>query len=170
MAKRVRIDRCAKPNRATHPCEGGFYVETYRANGMIPRQALGQHYSGERVFGTAIYYLLTPTTFSALHQLPGDEIFHFYFGDPVEMLQLRANGEGATVLLGTDFKGQMRPQVVVAGGVWQGSRLLPGGQFALLGATMAPGFDFSDYRAGQRADLIARYPNFEGKIVSLTRD
>ena len=157
-------------NLKPHPNEGGFYVETYRSSGTIPNNALGRFYSGERSFGTAIYYLLTPATFSAIHQLPGDEIFHFYLGDPVEMLQLKPSGEGETVLLGTDFARRMRPQVVVPGGVWQGSRLLPGGRFALLGTTMAPGFDFSDYTTGLRADLIAQYPNFEEEIVALTRE
>jgi predicted cupin superfamily sugar epimerase len=160
----------AQLNLKPHPFEGGFFAETYRAIGTIPMHALGREYSGDRVFGTAIYYLLTPTTFSALHLLPGDEIFHFYLGDPVEMLQLRPNGAGETVILGTDFNQRMRPQVVVPGGVWQGSRLVPGGRFALLGATMAPGFDYSDYSPGRRAELSAKYPAFEEKIVALTRE
>lgn len=142
-----------------HPKEGGFFREMYRsAEGLPTRRSLA----------TAIYYLLTPETFSEMHMLPGDEIFHFYLGDPVEMLHLHPDGSGQTVLLGTDLVAGMRPQVVVSGGVWQGSRLLPGGKFALLGTTMAPGFDYADYVAGRRQELLARWPNFAAQITALT--
>ena len=157
-------------NLKPHPAEGGYYIETHRSTGTIPANVLGRNYSGERVYGTAIYYLLTPETFSPLHKLPGDEIFHFYLGDPVEMLQLESAGTGHKVVLGTDLQRQMRPQIIVPGGVWQGSRLLPGGRFALLGTTMGPGFDFADYVPGRRAELIAQYPKFEDEIIALTHE
>ena len=71
-----------------HPSEGGHYRETWRADESVDPAALPERYSGERTFGTAILYLLTsdPNSFSALHRLPTDEIFHFYLGDPVELL------------------------------------------------------------------------------------
>jgi uncharacterized protein len=70
------------------PLEGGWYRETHRSSLQLPAQVLGPHYRDARSATTAIYYLLTPDTFSALHRLPADEVFHFYLGDPVEMLQL----------------------------------------------------------------------------------
>jgi uncharacterized protein len=152
------------------PGEGGYYVETHRSRGTIPPNILGPHYLQGRAFATAIYYLLTPSTFSALHRLPGDEIFHFYLGDPVEILQLKPDGSGETTILGADLRKRMFPQVLVAGGVWQGSCLMPGGRFALMGTTMAPGFDFADYGAGRRADLTAQYPNFKDRIIALTHE
>ena len=66
--------------------EGGLYRETYRSDLQWPNG---------RAAGTAIYYLLAPDTFSALHRLASDEVFHFYLGDPVEMVQLDPqSGEG----------------------------------------------------------------------------
>jgi uncharacterized protein len=118
---------------------------------------------------TAIYYLLTPETFSALHRLRSDEVFHFYLGDPVEMLQLLPGGEGRLHVLGTDLAAGMRPQVVVPRDVWQGARLLPGGSLALLGTTVAPGFDPADCESGKRDALVAAYPDFRERIVALTR-
>jgi predicted cupin superfamily sugar epimerase len=82
---------------------------------------------------------LTPDTFSALHRLASDEVFHFYLGDPVEMLQVWPDGSHRVVLIGTDLAAGERPQVVVPRGIWQGARLRPGGRFALLGTTVAPG-------------------------------
>ena len=149
-----------------HPKEGGYFRETYRA----PESFAGPlRYQGMRSASTAIYYLLTPSTFSALHRLQTDEIFHFYLGDPVEMLQLWPDGSGRTVTLGTDLAAGMRPQVVVPRGVWQGSRLAPGGSLALLGTTVSPGFDLADYEAGSRETLLEAYPGYRDRITALTR-
>ncbi|HXV12954.1 MAG TPA: cupin domain-containing protein [Candidatus Krumholzibacteria bacterium] len=151
------------------PEEGGLFRETYRSANALDGSALPASYRGPRSLATAIYYLITPELFSAMHRVRGDEVFHFYFGDPVEMLQLRADGTGERLTLGSDVALGMRPQVVVAGGVWQGSRLRPGGSFALLGATMAPGFDVADFEIGQRMPLVRRYPDFAEEIARLTR-
>lgn len=142
-----------------HPREGGFFAETYRSS-----QKLGSH-----SLATAIYYLLTSETYSALHRLPGDEIFHFYTGDPVEMVQLAPDGTGKKVLLGIEVQKSMHPQVVVPGNSWQGCRLLPGGHFALLGTTMAPGFAYEDYEEGVRKMLLKSYPAFSKEITGLTK-
>lgn len=152
-----------------HPIEGGYFVETYQSALRIPRASLPTLYSGDRAAGTAIYYLLTPDTFSALHRLPGDEVFHFYLGDPVEMLQLKPDGSGEVAVLGHDIAEGMRPQHVVPGGVWQGSRLRTGGSYALLGTTMSPGFDYNDYESGTRESLTKLYPQHTAMIASLTR-
>ncbi len=156
------------------PREGGWYRETYRSSLQLPAGALAPCYRAARAAGTAIYYLLTPDTFSALHRLPTDEVFHFYFGDPVEMLQLGPNPEdgGRLVTLGSDLFAGQQVQAVVPAGVWQGSMLRTGGAFALLGTTMAPGFDFADYEAAQRDALITSFPEFAERITcfySVTR-
>jgi uncharacterized protein len=152
-----------------HPIEGGYFVETYRSSLTLPASALPAAYSGDRFAATAIFYMLTPGTFSALHRLPGDEMFHFYLGDPVETFLLREDGSSNLVTLGHDLASGMLLQHNVPGGVWQGSRLLPGGAFALLGTTMSPGFDYADYESGSRGSLVARFPQHRDRILSLTR-
>lgn len=155
-------------NMQPHPIEGGYFAETYRSAATLPRSAL-DGYPGQRSMSTAIYYLLTPDTFSALHRVRGDEMFHFYLGDPVEMLQLKPDGTAEALLLGQDIASGMRLQHNVPGGVWQGSRLRKGGKFALMGTTMAPGFEYDDYQTGKRQQLIARYPRHAEMITALTR-
>src|SRR3972149_1810437 len=83
-----------------HPAEGGYFTETYRSEERVAEGALPARYAGARAFGTAIYYLLTPDTVSAMHRLASDEVFHFYLGDPVEMLHLFPDGSGRVVTLG----------------------------------------------------------------------
>jgi len=151
-----------------HPKEGGFFRETYRAAEGVDAASLPARYGSPRHHSTCIYYLLTPSTFSALHLLESDEIFHFYLGGPVRMLQLLPDGTGKTLLLGPDIANGQHPQLVVPRGVWQGSFLAPGHDFALLGCTVAPGFDFADYHHGERAALIGRYPEHAELIRRLT--
>lgn len=151
-----------------HPEEGGYFAETYKCQESIPSDGLPERYPSPRPFGTAIFYLLTPDTVSALHRLASDEIFHFYLGDPVTMLQLHPDGSSEVLTLGQDILGGQRIQVVVPGGTWQGSFLEEGGEFALLGCTVAPGFEYADYEHGSRQELLDRYPDRRDLIVRLT--
>jgi predicted cupin superfamily sugar epimerase len=146
-----------------HPVEGGWFRRTYTSAGNVelPR--------GARAQGTAIYYLLEAGTFSEMHVLASDEIFHFYLGDPVEMLQLLPDGSSAVFTLGPDLAAGQHVQLVVPAGVWQGTRLLADGEVALLGCTVTPGFDFADYRNASADELIAKWPAERERIRKLTR-
>lgn len=150
-----------------HPVEGGYFRETYRSSGILPAAALPAH-RADRSVSTAIYYLLKPGHVSELHVLPGDEVFHFYRGGPVRMLQLWPDGSGREVTLGSDLAAGEVPQLVVPGGVWQGTRLVGETGFALLGCTVAPGFDYADYTSATRAELVAKWPAFAKQIEELT--
>jgi hypothetical protein len=150
-------------NLEPHPAEGGFYRRTYASEGTAELPG------GARSLSTAIYYLLEPGTFSAMHVLASDEIFHFYLGDPVEMLQLHPGGRSAVFTLGPDLAAGQHVQLVVPAGVWQGSRLIAGGKVALLGCTVTPGFNFADYRGASYAELAAKWPTEAERIRALTR-
>ena len=152
-----------------HPREGGCYIRTYESGEMLPPTAFADgRYATPRHTGTAIYYLLEPDTFSEMHRLKSDEIFHFYAGDAVEMLQLHPTGSATTLRIGNNLANGERPQVVVARDIWQGSRLVPGGRWALLGCTVTRGFDFDDYEAATRAELCAQWPVYAALITQLT--
>lgn len=158
-------------NLAPLPREGGFYKETFCSSVMVPKETLGSAYPDKRRISTAIYYLLTPETFSAMHRLPGTEIFHLYLGGPVETTLLYEDGTGEIITIGTDIENGMRPQLVIPNGTWQGSKLAEGTDlgFALLGTTMAPGFSFDDFCLGNRDELKEGFPNFTEEITRLTR-
>ena len=148
--------------------EGGFYAETYRSENLISKSLLPKSYDSDRCLNTAIYYLLTPNTHSAIHRLPSNEIYHFYLGDTVEILLLSPDGEGKIIRLGHDIINGEQVQVIVPNGTWQGSYLLEGGKFALMGTTMAPGFDFKDYESAPIKKLKKIYPRFEDIINRLS--
>ncbi|MBW7997243.1 MAG: cupin domain-containing protein [Candidatus Glassbacteria bacterium] len=150
--------------------EGGWYREVWRSRHVAGAETLGKPFSSVRSLATSIYYLLTPETVSAIHRLSSDEIFHFYFGDPVRMLQLYPDNKAKIMDLGTDLAAGQRPQVVVPGGTWQGCLLIDGGRFALMGTTVSPGFEFEDFVRGSRGHLLASYPEHAGLIERLTPD
>lgn len=149
------------------PVEGGYYRETWKSADTPATACWPGLYTSSRALSTCIYYLLTPDSFSALHALPTEEIWHFYLGDPIEQLQLLPDGEGKVVTIGNNLTAGQIPQVVVPRGVWQGSRLKQGGKFALVGTTMSPGFEFEDYLPGNKEELLLRYPDFDHFIRQL---
>ncbi len=151
------------------PNEGGFYRETYRSDDTLARSALPPRYSGDRHFSTAIYYLLTPDSFSAMHRIKSDEVYHFYQGGPVTMLQLHPDGRGEVLVLGSDLAAGHQCQCLAPRGVWQGLFLNPGADYALMGTTVSPGFEFADFELGERSAMIEKFPQYQDLITRLTR-
>lgn len=149
-----------------HP-EGGFYRETYRSTVTLSGASLGA--PGDRSAGTAIYFLLTPGDVSHFHRLRYDEVFHFYMGDSVLWMILHPDGLLEERFLGPLGVDGQEPQLVVPAGCWFGGFLVEGGAFALMGTTMAPGFDFTDFELADRRDLLKRFPHAEQEILRLTR-
>lgn len=143
------------------PREGGRFRRTWAG----PERADG------RPEGSAIVALLTaePGDYSALHRLPTDEIWHFYLGDPLEMLLLAPDGTSRTAVLGPDVLGGQHPQFTVPAGTWMGARVSADGAWSFFGCTMAPGFTYGDYEHGDAVELAARYPAEAARITALGR-
>lgn len=150
------------------PEEGGYYKETFKDEGTIPDSALANH-AGKRKYSTCIYYLITANEYSHLHALRSAEVFHFYAGDPARMIQITARGDLKEMILGPNFANHQRPQTVVQPCVWQGTKLVEGGRWALFGCTVAPGFEFADFIPGNSAELIKAFPQHEELILEYTK-
>ncbi|MEU3947241.1 cupin domain-containing protein [Streptomyces sp. NPDC029526] len=142
-----------------------------REGGLFRRTWTGPARPDGRPEGTAIIALLTagPDDFSALHRLPGDEVWHYYLGDPLRLLLLAPDGSTRTPVLGPDVLGGQHVQLTVPAGTWMGARVAPGGAWTLFGCTMAPGFTYEDYEHGAAGNLTARYPDQAARIVELCR-
>lgn len=150
-----------------HP-EGGHYRETYRSAEQIAAAHLPRRFGGARTLSTAIYYLLRAGERSALHRIKSDEIWHHYAGDVVIVWMLDEHGSAREARLGADGARAGEPQLVVPAGVWYGARLADGGDYALLGGTVAPGFEFADFELADGATLRARHPRHAAWIAALT--
>jgi uncharacterized protein len=149
--------------------EGGYYIETYRAAEVLKKEVLPAGFSGDRKLSSVILYLLTAKTVSLMHRLKYDEMFHFYLGNSVTMLQLHPDGSSEIITLGHDIIGEQKVQVLVPKGTWQGAFIQPGGKFSLMGCSVAPGFDEADFEIGDRETLLAEYPDMRELIMRLTR-
>jgi predicted cupin superfamily sugar epimerase len=148
-----------------HP-EGGWYRETYRSPGTFSGT---DEFPEGRAFCTAIYFLITHNNFSSLHRIKSDEIWHFYAGDPLEVVEINKNGQLIHSVLGNSISKGQNFQCTVPAGSWFGSRLIPGGKYALAGCTVSPGFDFRDFELASRMQLISEYPLHQKIITELTR-
>ena len=145
------------------PNEGGYFRRTWTG----PASSM----DNPRPIGTAIYFLITPKEFSALHRLETDEVWHFYAGDPVELVQLDTSSQVVRKdVLGSNILAGEISQIVVPAGVWQGARIVEANQgWALLGCTMAPGWDEREFTLGNRESLREVFPDAASEIHGLTR-
>lgn len=130
--------------------------------------ALPDRFAGDRVFGTAIYFLLESHNVSALHRIQADEVWHFYAGGPLDVFVINPGGELSVIHLGPDLVNGQTFQAVVPAGCWFGSKPAPGTTFSLVGCTVAPGFDFADFEMANRATLLELYPQHRTVIEQLT--
>lgn len=156
-----------KLNLKPLPHEGGYYRETYRAN----KDAVCSEFDGkEKRYSTSIYYLVTENNFSALHRVKQDEIFHFYSGSPVEMLQIFDDGSHKIITIGNNILNGEEPQVLAPKMVWQGTILKDKNpkSWALMGTTVAPAFEFVDFELWSREKLTAAFPHLKDLIAQYT--
>lgn len=151
-----------------HP-EGGHYRQTYRAAESIARAHLPERFDGDRAFSTAIYFLLADDDFSALHRIRSDEVWHHYDGGALTVHVIDSGGCYVPIQLGKDISKGESPQAVVPAGCLFGASMRDAGSFALVGCTVAPGFDFTDFELPPRAQLLREYPQLREIIERLTR-
>ena len=149
--------------------EGGAYRRTYCASLVISEDNLPQQFRGPRPASTAIYYLLQKKQFSALHRIASDEVWHFYYGDPLMIYEIDCNGHLTEHLLGNNPLSKESFQCVIKAGSWFGSRIKNRGDYSLAGCTVSPGFDFDDFELAGRTALLALYPQHAGIINALTK-
>jgi predicted cupin superfamily sugar epimerase len=149
--------------------EGGSFREIYRSPLMIPRRSLPLFFQGDRAASTSIYFLLSLGQFSAFHRIASDEVWHFYFGDPLLIHEIGHNGLLTTHRLGSDPEKGESFQTVVSAGSWFASVPAEGSEYALVGCTVAPGFDFEDFELADGEALVRQYPRHAEIIKALTR-
>lgn len=150
-----------------HP-EGGFFREIYRSGDRVPRAGLPPRYAGDRSMSTSIYFLLLSGQVSRLHRLRSDEIWHFYEGSPVLVHAFGPDGAYEPVTLGRDAAAGQVFQAVVRAGRWFGAEVAGADSYALVGCTIAPGFEFDDFELGRREALLAEFPAHRAIIEKLT--
>ena len=149
--------------------EGGAFREVYRSELSISQKALPIFFQGNRNIATSIYFLLASGQFSAFHRIASDEVWHFYYGDPLLVYEFDHSGELIVHRLGPNIEKGESFQTVVKAGSWFASVPADGSEYALVGCTVSPGFDFTEFELADRAALTRQYPAHAGLIERLTR-
>ncbi|MDZ4664791.1 MAG: cupin domain-containing protein [Bacteroidota bacterium] len=150
-----------------HP-EGGYYKETYRSVEVIENTS--KEFPHQRSYSTAIYFLIEQNNFSALHRIKSDELWHFYEGDALEVIEIDLEGNLTFTQVGREITKGQHFQYMVKAGHWFGSRVLRGGNFSFVGCTVSPGFDFNDFEMAKQEELCKLFPQYQKIIKELTRD
>lgn len=150
-----------------HP-EGGWFKEVYRSKETIDDSALPGRFTGSRNYSTAIYYLLEEGDYSAFHRIQSDELWHFYDGDDLEIIEITPPGVLTKHILGIGTSLNALPQITIAAKSWFAAR--PLGQYTLTGCTVSPGFDFQDFEMASRQTLLSEFPQHKGIIERLCRE
>ena len=153
----------------TSHVEGGAFREVYRSELTISQKALPVFFQGDRNISTSIYFLLSSGQFSAMHRIASDELWHFYFGDPLLIYEIGHTGTLTVHRLGPNIEKGESFQVMVKAGSWFASVPAEDSEYALVGCTVAPGFDFLEFELADRAALIKQYPQHSRIIEALTR-
>ncbi|MFT3824454.1 MAG: cupin domain-containing protein [Chitinophagaceae bacterium] len=166
---RVSADYWINKLQLTSHVEGGAFRETYRSPLITPVTVLPDTFAGDRNSSTAIYFLLKEHQFSAFHRISSDEVWHFYYGDSLMVYEIKADGQLIIHRLGNNPAKEESFQCVVEAGSWFASQVAEGCEYALVGCTVAPGFDFADFELARKEELIALYPQHEALITRLTR-
>ena len=151
---------------APHP-EGGYFRQTYKSEMRVTAEAL--RHGGARAASTAIYFLLEGESFSAFHRLCSDEMWHFYAGSPLIVHVISPDGAYSNILLGNDPEAGQQFHAVVRAGCWFASHVAEWKGWALVGCTVAPGFEFEDFEMAKREELVQNYPQHADLIRRLTR-
>src|SRR5882724_11825978 len=144
--------------------EGGAFREVYRSDLVISKSALPVFFQGNRNISTSIYFLLASGQFSAFHRIASDELWHFYYGDALLIYELGHSGGLTIHRLGSDVEKSESFQAVVKAGSWFASIPAEGSEYALVGCTVSPGFDFADFELAERETLAGQYPE-HGELI-----
>jgi uncharacterized protein len=156
----------------TENIEGGYFSEIYRDKSVIKKVGLPDSFDGDRSFSTSIYYLLEGKNFSSFHRLKSDEGWHYYIGDTsIKIYEIKPDGELIVHNLGNDlYKGENFVTFLEKGS-WFGAELSDqnNNNFALIGCTVAPGFEVADFELATYEQLSNQYPQHAEIIKKLTR-
>jgi len=165
----IKADTLIKSlNLVPHP-EGGYFKETYQSEDIV--SGLPDRYQGQsRSSGTSIYYLLKGNQYSAFHKIQSDEIWHFYEGSPLKIYVIDHNGKLNIHLLGNDINNGGNYQIVIKHNQWFAAQPIEQKGYTLMGCTVSPGFDYTDFQLAKRNELLEKYPEHHSLIMEFTRD
>jgi predicted cupin superfamily sugar epimerase len=136
----------------------GFVRITYVSSQSIAAGALPAPFADGRPMGSALYFMVTPSAPVRLHRIRNDQLYHYYLGDPLEVLLLRGDGTTERVIVGPDLRGGERVQLFIPGNTFHTARLMGRRRWFLGASTEWPGVVPADVELGNLDELAVKYP------------
>jgi hypothetical protein len=143
----------------------GYVKDTYKSALSIAPGGLPAPFADEHPLGTALYFMVTPKAPVKLHRIKNDQLYHYYLGDPIEVLMLHENGDSSLVMLGPNLRAGQQVQLLVPGNTFHTARLMGKRRWFLGGSTQWPGVvREEDVELGNVEELAAKYSDMAADI------
>jgi len=137
----------------------GFVRITYESPQNIPAGALPAPFEAGRRLGSALIFQVTPEAHVKLHRIRNDQFYHYYLGDPVEVIMLKTDGTSARAVCGPDIKAGQFVQLFIPGNTFHTARVAGARRWFLGASTQWPGVAPVDVEPGDLDALCAKYPD-----------
>jgi uncharacterized protein len=137
----------------------GFVRVTYVSPQAIPAGALPAPFEAGRPLGSALIFQVTPDAHVKLHRIRNDQFYHYYLGDPIEVLMLKVDGSSALAVCGPDLKAGHQLQLFIPGNTFHTARVIGARQWFLGASTEWPGVEPADVEPGDLEALATKYPS-----------
>lgn len=142
----------------------GFMGETFVSGLRVPAEALPADFQGSRILGGVFYFLVTPQDPVQLHRIRSDQMYHYYLGDPLEVLLLQEGTAGEVRVVGPDLAAGMRPQLLIPGGTFHAGRTRGSLGYSLLGTSVWARAEPEDVELGDPNQLREAFPEMRAAL------
>ena len=136
----------------------GFVRVTFVSQTRIAQGGLPPPFADGRPAGSALYFMVTPDAPVRLHRIRNDQLYHYYLGNPVEVLMLHQNGKTERVIVGPDLRGDQQVQLLIPGDTFHTARVIGQRRWFLGASTEWPGVEPADVEIGNVEALATKYP------------
>jgi len=137
----------------------GFVRVSFISNKQIAPGGLPAPFVDGRPAGSALYFMVTPDAPVRLHRIRNDQLYHYYLGDPIEVLMLHESGVTEHVVVGPDLRGRQCVQLLIPGNTFHTARVIGQRRWFLGASTEWPGVEQVDIEIGDVEALAAKYPD-----------
>lgn len=145
----------------------GFVRLTFLSRQSIAAGGLPAPFAEGRPLGSALYFMVTPDAPVRLHRIRNDQLYHYYLGDPIELLLLHADGGTERIIVGPDLRGGQRVQQLIPGNTFHTARLIGRRCWFLGASTEWPGVVPADVEIGNLDELAAKHPTVAADLLAI---
>jgi uncharacterized protein len=144
----------------------GFVRVTFMSEKRIAPGGLPPPFAEGRPTGSALYFMVTPDAPVRLHRIHNDQLYHYYLGDPIEVLMLHADGTTERAVVDPDLRNAQCLQLLIPGNTFHTASIVGGRRWFLGASTEWPGVEPADVEIGDVNSLAEKYPDADDDLCA----